>query len=199
MATKLNFLQYTYRFRINHKTLYSQTFPGPHFGPWTIGNFTLWEKQTTKIESSCLRGFWHRFHGKVWSQGIVWYMLYIDNAVLHVVQSSAVITRSHISWYHKLHYTDSNRKLTSIWTHKRHPIPRRERHAFCKELGKIDRVNAASHCTALSNIYRELSTYYCQISNISHTRSQTLKVSCLVLQLFLPKPLKPGIKSRMKM
>ena len=35
MATKLNFLQYTYRFRINHKTLYSQTFPGPHFGSWT--------------------------------------------------------------------------------------------------------------------------------------------------------------------
>ena len=29
MATKLNFLPYTYRFRINHKTLYSQTFPGP--------------------------------------------------------------------------------------------------------------------------------------------------------------------------
>ena len=26
MATKLNFLQYTYRIRINHKTLYSQTF-----------------------------------------------------------------------------------------------------------------------------------------------------------------------------
>ena len=35
VATKLNFLQYTYRFRINHKTLYSQTFPGPHFGSWT--------------------------------------------------------------------------------------------------------------------------------------------------------------------
>ena len=35
MATNLNFLQYTYRFRINHKTLYSQTFPGPHFGSWT--------------------------------------------------------------------------------------------------------------------------------------------------------------------
>ena len=35
VATKLNFLQYTFRFRINHKTLYSQTFPGPHFGSWT--------------------------------------------------------------------------------------------------------------------------------------------------------------------
>ena len=28
VATKLNFLQYTYRSRINHRTLYSQTFPG---------------------------------------------------------------------------------------------------------------------------------------------------------------------------
>ena len=37
VATKLNFLQYTYRFSINHKTLYSQTFPGPHFGSWTTG------------------------------------------------------------------------------------------------------------------------------------------------------------------
>ena len=34
VATKLNFLQYTYRFRINHKTLYSQTYPGHHFGSW---------------------------------------------------------------------------------------------------------------------------------------------------------------------
>ena len=35
VATKLNFLQHTYRIRNNHKTLYSQIFPGPHFGPWT--------------------------------------------------------------------------------------------------------------------------------------------------------------------
>ena len=35
LASKLHFLQYTYRFGINHKTLYSQTFPGPHFGSWT--------------------------------------------------------------------------------------------------------------------------------------------------------------------
>ena len=35
VATKLNLLECTYRFRINHKNLYSQTFPGPHFGFWT--------------------------------------------------------------------------------------------------------------------------------------------------------------------
>ena len=40
---------------------------------------------------------------------------------------------------------------------------------------------------------------YRQISNISHTKSQTLHVSHLVLQLSLPNPLKPGIKSKMKM
>ena len=41
MATKLDFLQYTYRFRINHKTLYSQTFPGPYFGSWTTATLRL--------------------------------------------------------------------------------------------------------------------------------------------------------------
>ena len=38
-----------------------------------------------------------------------------------------------------------------------------------------------------------------QISNISRARSQTLNVSRLGLQLSLPNPLKPGVKSRMKM
>ena len=39
---------------------------------------------------------------------------------------------------------------------------------------------------------------YCKISNISHTKSQNLNDSCLVLQLCVPNPLKPGVKSRMK-
>ena len=40
---------------------------------------------------------------------------------------------------------------------------------------------------------------YHQISNIRRTKSQTLNVSCLVLQLSLPKALESGVKSRMKM
>ena len=40
---------------------------------------------------------------------------------------------------------------------------------------------------------------YRQISNISRTKSQNLNVSRLVLQLPLPNPVKPGVKSRMKM
>ena len=40
---------------------------------------------------------------------------------------------------------------------------------------------------------------YRQVSNIRRTKPQTLNVSCLVLQLSLSNPLKPGIKSRMKM
>ena len=39
---------------------------------------------------------------------------------------------------------------------------------------------------------------YCQTSNISHTKSPNLNV-CLILQLSLPNPLKPGVKLRMKM
>ena len=38
---------------------------------------------------------------------------------------------------------------------------------------------------------------YHPTSNISRAKSQLLNVSCPVLQLSLPKPLKPGVKSRM--
>ena len=40
---------------------------------------------------------------------------------------------------------------------------------------------------------------YRQTSNMSPTKSQNLNVSRLVLQLSLPNPLNPGIKSRMNM
>ena len=40
---------------------------------------------------------------------------------------------------------------------------------------------------------------YHQASNIRHTKSHNLNVSCRIMQLSLPNPLKPGVKSRMKM
>ena len=40
---------------------------------------------------------------------------------------------------------------------------------------------------------------YCQTSNIRHTKSLNSIVSHLILQLFLPSPLKSGVKTRMKM
>ena len=40
---------------------------------------------------------------------------------------------------------------------------------------------------------------YRKISNIRRTKSPNLNVSRLVLQLSLPNPMKPGVKSRMKM
>ena len=40
---------------------------------------------------------------------------------------------------------------------------------------------------------------YCKMSNISGTKSPNLNVSRLVLQLSLPNPMKPSVKSRMKM
>ena len=42
-------------------------------------------------------------------------------------------------------------------------------------------------------------TKYCENSNISDTKSQSKSASRLVLQLPLPNPLNPGVKSRMKM
>ena len=41
--------------------------------------------------------------------------------------------------------------------------------------------------------------YYRKISNLRRTESPNLNVSCLVLQLPLPNPMKPGVQSRMKM
>ena len=49
------------------------------------------------------------------------------------------------------------------------------------------------NCNQISN------STYCQTSNIRCTESQNLNVSRLLLQLTLPNPLKPGVKSRMKM
>ena len=40
---------------------------------------------------------------------------------------------------------------------------------------------------------------YRKISNIRRIKSQNLNVCRLVLQLSLPNPMKPGVKSRMKM
>ena len=44
-----------------------------------------------------------------------------------------------------------------------------------------------------------VAAYYRQVSNIRCTKSQNLNVSRLVVQLSLSNPLKPGVKSRMKM
>ena len=41
--------------------------------------------------------------------------------------------------------------------------------------------------------------WYCQTSNIKHTKSQNLNVSHLILQLSFSNLLQPGVKSRMKM
>ena len=40
---------------------------------------------------------------------------------------------------------------------------------------------------------------YRKISNIRRTKSPNLDVSSLVVQLSYPNPMKPGVKSRMKM
>ena len=40
---------------------------------------------------------------------------------------------------------------------------------------------------------------YRQLYNVRRTKSQNLNVSRLVLQFPVPNPLKPGVKSRMKM
>ena len=51
VATKLIFLQHFYRVRINHKTLYSQTFPGPLLAPGLHGDFLITIFCGTNIEN----------------------------------------------------------------------------------------------------------------------------------------------------
>ena len=51
----------------------------------------------------------------------------------------------------------------------------------------------------LDFIYCEMQNVYREISNIRRTKSPNLTVSHFVLQLSLPNPMKPGVKSRMKM
>ena len=59
------------------------------------------------------------------------------------------------------------------------------------------------HDTAINQIYGYQNwvqeSTYCKISNIRRTQNQNLNVSRLIMQLPLPNPLKPGVKSRMKM
>ena len=47
--------------------------------------------------------------------------------------------------------------------------------------------------------YWKTTVYYRQVANIRHTKSKHLKDSLTVLRLSLPNPLKPDVKSRMKM
>ena len=54
------------------------------------------------------------------------------------------------------------------------------------------------HQTSVSAPYG-VHAVYRQISNTRRTNTHNFNVSCLVLQLSLPKLLMPGIKSRMKM
>ena len=50
-----------------------------------------------------------------------------------------------------------------------------------------------------SDIFFVDGPHYRKISNIRRTKSPHLNVSRLVSQLSLPNPMKPGVKSRMKM
>ena len=63
---------------------------------------------------------------------------------------------------------------------------------------KLGEIDYWSVCHRLKKIIFYQFSYH-QISDISCTKSQNLYVSCLVLQLFLPNPLKPGVKLTMKM
>ena len=84
-------------------------------------------------------------------------------------------------------------------TRNRHPIA----HPWSRVMGCLLWVQIMSIDPCYNLIRRPdcCTTSYMnrQISYISRTKSPILNVSRLVFQLFLPNPLKPGVKSRMKM
>ena len=61
-----------------------------------------------------------------------------------------------------------------------------------KQTTRIPRAYFMGYTKKYVNVYR-------QFSNIRRTQSQNINVSRLVLLLYLPNPLKPGVKLRMKM
>ena len=75
-------------------------------------------------------------------------------------------------------------------TDSTHPIDQ----SFPRDIGIVCALNVSSTFPLQVCIY-----CYRQTSNIDCTISQNLNVFLLVLQLALPNPLKPGVKSRMKM
>ena len=64
---------------------------------------------------------------------------------------------------------------------------------------KLLHIGARTKCQTFFSCLSALFVYYRKISNIRRTKSLNLNVSRLVLQLSLPNPMKPGVKSRMKM
>ena len=141
------------------------------------------------------------------------------------IQWSAVITRSDIVRYYMINYKKCVRMSTRPWIHKRHPIPRPSRRAMgcplrifwengpryngtalyvkvwvAHDRGEWVKLYASLGATCLLMYRSIMSIYnYSKTSNIRCTKSQKLNDSRLVLQLSLPIPLKPAIKSRMKM
>ena len=93
VATKFHFFQYTYRFRISHKTLYSQIFQGPQFGSWTSMENRLNENKSKrfyifkrvdrilignnkKIANSC--------KSPVATYAFIWFITYWQNLLIDV-------------------------------------------------------------------------------------------------------------------
>ena len=91
----------------------------------------------------------------------------------------------------------------------KHNVALRAQYQMCEYnfttwmLGQADTIHSKlkSPISSSSVMYQITCLYinYRQISNISNTNTQNINVSRLVLQLSLPKLLKPGFKSRMKM
>ena len=97
--------------------------------------------------------------------------------------------------------TNFNEMLIEILTFSlkkmRLKVSSAKRQPFCLGLNEL---NSASHIyVAGFSTNKQQPHKYRKISNIRRTESPNLDVSRLVVELSSPNPMKPGIKSRMKM
>ena len=108
---------------------------------------------------------------------IIYYTIWHD-----VLRSGAIITRSAKTWYFKQHCNVLCTKPIRVCTHQEHRT-------------------TARYCEDFRGQYNGTTPYmiYRKIFNIRRAKTPNLNVSCLVLQLSLPNPMKPAVKSRMKM
>ena len=98
-------------------------------------------------------------------------------------------------------WTQSSVKFIQIFSFmKKHlKISSAKWRPFCPDGDNLNHVSESGPYMDVIGRYQTSKFFYCQISNMSRTKPQNLHVPIPALQLSLLNPVKPGVKSRMKM
>ena len=100
---------------------------------------------------------------------------------------------------HLRHWWKSSASLAFVRGINRWPVNSPHKGPVTRKMLPFDDVIMLPGFGTESTLRSRILWEYYQTSNISGTKSQNYNVSRIVLQLSLPSPLKPGVKSRMKL